>query len=208
MVQLKASGIGKRFGSRILFRKLSFEISGGSMMAVTGVNGSGKSTLVRILAGVLTPTRGSILLQTKDGVIESEQRPFHVGLVAPYLNLYEALSPEENLRFIARARGFKDADNRINKTLTQVGLADRQDDYISSFSSGMIQRVRIAAALLGDPEVLLLDEPRSNLDAAGKQLVTDVIAAAVQQNKIVIVATNDSEEAEACGRQVSIDDFR
>jgi heme exporter protein A len=207
MLRLQATNIGKRFGTRILFRKMSFELSGGGPVAITGSNGSGKSTLVRILAGVLRPSRGSISLLVNDKLIKPEHQPFHVGLVAPYLNLYEALSPSENLRFIARSRGMKEADRQIDLMLTKVGLFDRKDDYISTFSSGMKQRVRIAAALFCEPEVLLLDEPRSNLDEAGRVLVSEVIQSAAESGKIVVVATNDDLEAAQCQTQIRIQDY-
>lgn len=207
MIRLQTTNIGKRFGNRILFRKMSLEFTGGKAIAITGMNGSGKSTLIRILAGVLRPTRGTVSLTIRDTIIEREQRPFHVGLVAPYLNLYDALSPAENLGFMARARGFRDVENRIAETLSRVGLLDRKDDFISTFSSGMKQRVRIAAALFSEPYVLLLDEPRSNLDDAGKELVSDVIRTAVSEKKIVVIATNNAEEASSCDETYRIEDY-
>jgi len=186
---------------------MSFEITGGSPVAITGSNGSGKSTLVRILAGVLRPSRGSVSLHINNKKIDHEHQAFHVGLVAPYLNLYEAFSPSENLKFIARSRGMRDSENQIERILTKVGLLDRKDDFISTFSSGMKQRVRIAAALFCEPEILLLDEPRSNLDEAGKTLVTEVIQAASERGNIVVVATNDEQEAAQCNSHIQIQDY-
>jgi len=186
---------------------MSFELTGGCPVAITGSNGSGKSTLIRILAGVLRPSRGSVTLRINDTEIEREQQPFHVGLVAPYLNLYEAFSPAENLKFIARSRGIKDAGKRVDGILAKVGILDRRDDFISTFSSGMKQRVRIAAALFCEPEILLLDEPRSNLDDEGKILVSEVIEEATENGRIIVIATNDETEAAQCQTQIRIQDY-
>ncbi|NNE70658.1 MAG: ABC transporter ATP-binding protein [Rhodothermales bacterium] len=198
MISLSASGLEKRYGRRRVFRGVDLEVVGGQSMAITGHNGSGKSTLARVLAGVLRPTRGSVSL-TVDGVqIPKEERPFRTGLVAPYLNLYAQFSPVENLRFIARARQLDDREARIAQTLRLVGLVGREDDLVTTFSSGMVQRVRLAAAVLGEPDVLILDEPTSNLDEEGRTIVRRVIDEYRSAGKVVVVATNDAAEAAEC----------
>lgn len=198
MITLRASKLGKRFGRRRVFRDIDLEVKGGESLAITGHNGSGKSTLVRVLAGVLRPTTGSVTLRVADKEIPREERPFRTGLVAPYLNLYAQFSPAENLRFIARARALTDREARIAQILRLVGLTEREDDLVATFSSGMVQRVRLAAAVLGDPDVLILDEPTSNLDDAGREVVRRVIDEHRDSGKVVIVATNDAAEAATC----------
>lgn len=198
MITLSASKLGKRFGRRRVFRDIDLEVKGGESLAITGHNGSGKSTLVRVLAGVLRPTTGAVTLRVADQEITREERPFRTGLVAPYLNLYAQFSPAENLRFIARARALTDREARIAQILRLVGLTDREDDLVATFSSGMVQRVRLAAAVLGDPDVLILDEPTSNLDDAGREVVRRVIDEHRDSGKVVIVATNDAGEAATC----------
>lgn len=207
-VRLVASDIGKRFGPRVLFRSLSIDLRRGDSLAVTGANGAGKSTLLRILAGVLTPTKGTVDLFVDGERLAREQHPLRVGLVAPYLNVYDGFSARENLRFLARARRLADAQTRINTVLEIVELTDRADDLVVTFSSGMKQRVKFAAALLATPPVLLLDEPRANLDAAGLDMVVRIIAHQQERAGIVIVATNDSEEAVRYDRQLRIEDHR
>ncbi|MFT4605499.1 MAG: heme exporter protein A [Rhodothermales bacterium] len=204
MTELSASGLGKRFGRRIVFRGIDLKVEGGNSVAITGHNGSGKSTLVRVLAGVLRPTKGAVSLSVDGTLIPTELRPFRTGLVAPYLNLYTRFSPAENLRFIARARSLPDREARIAATLDRVGLSKRAGDLVATFSSGMIQRVRLAAALIADPEVLILDEPTSNLDKAGHEIVRRTIAEARHAGRIVVVATNDAREAAACDIQCSV----
>ncbi len=208
MQKLTVENVGKRFGGRVLFRRMSFEAVPGRRLAITGSNGSGKSTLVRILAGVLAPTRGSVQLHIDGKVIPKELRALHVGLVAPYLNVYEGFSPAENLRFIARARGLRNYQDRINDILERVSLADRADDPVSTFSSGMRQRVRFATAIFSDPSVLVLDEPTANLDESGIEMVGNLVQGAMDSRKIVVIATNDRAEAEACEDNVSVEDFR
>jgi len=208
MQKLTVENVGKRFGGRVLFRRMSFEALPGRRLAITGSNGSGKSTLVRILVGVLAPTRGSVQLHIDGHEIPKELRALHVGLVAPYLNVYEGFSPAENLRFIARARSLKSYKNRISEVLERVSLADRADDPVSTFSSGMRQRVRFATAIFSDPSVLVLDEPTANLDESGIEMVDNLVHAAMDSGKIVVIATNDRSEAEACEDAISVEDFR
>ncbi|MEX0746490.1 MAG: ABC transporter ATP-binding protein, partial [Rhodothermales bacterium] len=164
MPRLIANHISKRFGRRLLFREMSLSLVDGEALAITGANGSGKSTLLQILAGVLTPTSGSVELSIRDREVTRERHPLHVGLVAPYLNVYDGFSPRENLSFIAKARRLANAGPRIAGALEFVSLTDRADDLVGTFSSGTKQRVKFAAAILAEPEVLLLDEPRVNLD--------------------------------------------
>jgi len=183
-------------------------LKGGESLAVTGANGAGKSTLLRILGGVLSPSNGEVRLYIDERPVSLESHPLHVGLVAPYLNVYDGFSPRENLRFIGRARRLANTSDRIVGTLNMVGLSERMDDPVATFSSGMKQRVKFAAALLSQPAVLLLDEPRVNLDAAGLAMVEHLIDLQQQNGCIVIVATNDPRETERHNQIIRIEDFR
>ena len=207
MYQLQAVKIGKRFGRRILFRKLSFTASPGRTIALTGSNGSGKSTLVRILAGVMKPTRGKVILEIDGNAVDETRIPLHVGMVAPYLNLYDSFTPRENLRFVARARRMRGFTDRIEQVLEEVYLVNRANDPVGTFSSGMKQRMRFAFALFSDPAVLLLDEPTANLDARGIEMVESMVGRAKENQQIVIVATNDANEAAACDDTICVEDF-
>lgn len=208
MASLAADAVGHRYGSLLLFRRLSFEMGGGDSLAVTGANGAGKSTLLRILAGVLAPKAGRVRLTVDGEAVAPEAHPRRVGLVAPALGLYEPLSARENLAFLARARRLPGAENRIDTALTRVGLAGRADDPVGTFSSGMRQRVKYAAALLADPPLLLLDEPAANLDAAGREMVDAVVADQRARGGIVVVATNRADEAARHDRTLRIEDHR
>jgi heme exporter protein A len=155
----------------------------------------------------MKPTRGNVVLENDGEIIEETRIPMHVGMVAPYLNMYDAFTPRENLRFVARARRMRDYNGRIEDILSDVYLTNRADDPVGTFSSGMKQRMRFAFALFSDPAVLLLDEPTANLDAKGIEMVGGMIAHAVEKEQIVIVATNDASEAAACDATVCVEDF-
>lgn len=208
MTSLIAEQVGHRYGSLLLFRRLSFTLEGGDSLAVTGANGAGKSTLLRILAGVLTPKAGTVTLRSDGTDVAPAARPQRVGLVAPYLGLYDALTARENLSFLAQARRLPDADRRIDAVLDRVGLADRADDPVSTFSSGMQHRVKYAAALLAHPPLLLLDEPSVTLDEAGRALVESVIDEQRERGGLVVVATNRPEEADRHDRSLRIEEHR
>lgn len=188
----------------MLFSGFGFELAAGDALAITGSNGAGKSTLLQILAGLLTPTAGSIRLQLGGEEVAQEARPLRVGFVAPYLNVYDEFSARENLAFIAQARRLPDAGDRIAAALARVGLGGREDDLVKTYSSGMRQRVRFAAALLPEPAVLLLDEPGSNLDEAGRDLVARMVAEQRAAGGIVALATNVEAEAALCDRRIVV----
>jgi len=205
-VTLKVSGLKRVFSRRTVFSGIDFEIGENDSMAVTGRNGSGKSTLLKILAGVLSPSRGSIDLSLDAKPVSNDLRYRYVGFVAPYLQLYDEFTAIENLEFFRRVRGLQ-KNLPVVPLLERFGIADRKDDPLRTFSSGMKQRVKYAFALLHQPPVLLLDEPTSNLDAAGIDVVYRIIEEQ-QQRGIVIVATNNAEETGRCARVLDLDSLR
>jgi heme exporter protein A len=208
MASLVVEQVGHYFGSLLLFRRVSFAMEGGESLAVTGANGAGKSTLLRILAGVLRPKAGTVTLRADGQSVAPEAHPRHVGLVAPYLGLYETLTARENLTFLAQARRLPDSNSRIQSVLDRVGLADRADDPVAAFSSGMQHRVKYAAAILAEPPLLLLDEPSVTLDDAGRDLVDIIITEQQDRGGLVVVATNRPDEAGRHDRTLRIEEHR
>ncbi len=202
--RLEAEGLGHRFGRRVLFRGLGFALGPGEAVAVTGPNGAGKSTLLQIVAGVRTPTAGAVRLWLGGAEVAGEERPRRVGFVAPYLQLYDAFSARENLAFLASARRLPDAEARIAAVLEAVGLGGRGSDAVGTYSSGMKQRARFAAALLAAPPVLLLDEPTSNLDSAGRAFVEATAEAHCAAGGVLVLATNVEHEAALCDRVIEV----
>ena len=205
-MKITVEDVSKRFGRQLLFRGVSFEIEKGEMLGITGPNGSGKSSLVQILAGLLRQTKGTVRYFDKKE-IPREAHPYHVGLVAPYLQLYGLYTPRENLAFLARARGMVNVQSRIDTILDDVALLPHADKPLKTFSSGMLQRARFAAALLDHPPVLLLDEPSSNLDEAGIVRMQQLAERDRQEGTIIIVATNDKRDLSLVDRTIHIPNF-
>lgn len=200
---LRAEALEMRFGRRLLFRNLDFEVVSGDFLAITGQNGSGKSTLVRILAGILAPTAGRVTFSYDNQ--EIAERPFHMGLVAPYLNLYEGFTLRENMQFVARVRGLRFSKSEEDARIEEVQLKGRGDELVDNYSSGMKQRARFGLALMTNPSVLILDEPTANLDAAGKAFVWETVQQAKSAGKIILVATNEGEEAGRADRMIRVE---
>jgi heme exporter protein A len=192
---LAATGLKKVFNRRVVFRDISFKVTSGEVLSITGPNGSGKSTASKIICGLLTPTSGEVTLVNGGKRIDRDEIYEHVGFVAPYLELYGEFTALENLQIESRARALRWRDNdRLNEILELVGLFSRRNDELRSFSSGMKQRLKYAAALVHEPDVIVLDEPTANLDVAGNELVFALIEK-LRKDKIVVVATNDEKEA-------------
>jgi ABC-2 type transport system ATP-binding protein len=153
MTALKVEHVGKAYGDRRALQDVTFEAAPGERVAVIGPNGAGKTTLLQILSGSLPPSSGSVSV-----------RPADIGWVPQQPALYGKLSVAENLRLFARLQKVPDVDAAVERMLEQTGLADRAGDEVARLSGGNRQRVNIAIGLLGDPPVLLLDEPSSSLD--------------------------------------------
>jgi len=193
MYTLKVENLSKRFGSRRVFSDLSFELATGQSLSITGRNGSGKTTLLMLLLGLHHATRGRVdFLREGETLSESSVRR-GTALVAPYLNLYDQLTGEENLVFFATLSGINLTGKRIDELLAAVGLEGRGVDPVGAYSSGMKQRLKYAVALLKEPAFLFLDEPTSNLDADGKAFVRRFVETR-KQDSVVVLATNEEED--------------
>ena len=188
-VSISASGLKKIFNRRVIFDGVSFSLRTGETLLITGRNGSGKSTLVKIIADVLTPSAGSVAF-TREGVPVREHRHRLLGLVSPYLQLYDEFSAEENLHLAQRIRGLREEPGEADRLLSHFGILQRKKEAVRTYSSGMKQRAKYAMAMIHRPPVLLLDEPMSNLDAEGVGAVRAVMRGQREEG-ILVVATND-----------------
>ena len=195
MYKLEAENLAKRFGGLKVFSDISFELRTGEVLAVVGPNGSGKTTLLMMLLKIGHPTRGDVNYYLEDNQLSEEDIRSSTALVAPYLIMYENLTAEENLQFFASVSGTGLTGKEINSLLVQVGLKGRGPDLVSAYSSGMKQRLKYAVALSSKPAFLFLDEPTSNLDEEGKQLVFDLIEHH-RKTSMIVIATNEKEEQE------------
>lgn len=193
MFRLAAEKLTKRFGDRRVFTDLAFSVTTGQSLGVVGRNGSGKSTLVSLLLGYNQPTKGRVIWEEDGQPVTEEKLRETMALVAPYLNLYDQLTGEENLIFLATVGGFHVTGKTLTSLLSRVGLEGRGDDRVHEYSSGMKQRLKYAAALLGEPAFLFLDEPTANLDENGRQMVAEVVEE-YRRRAIVVIATNEEEE--------------
>lgn len=206
-VEVEAVNIKKTFNRRTIFSNISFKIENGSALAIAGRNGSGKSTLVKIITGVLSPNSGLLNLSVDGKSINPNDRFKHIGFVSPYLQLYDEFTAIENLDLFTNVRSLKFEKKQRLNLLTRVNLYDRKDDFVRTYSSGMKQRLKYAFALLHQPELLILDEPRSNLDAEGVKIVYEIIKEQ-KQNGTVIIATNDSEDLQHCENVINLDELK
>ncbi len=203
-MKLTLSDVSREFNRRSIFRDVSFTLAGGDSLVITGRNGSGKSTLVKIICGLLSPTRGSITYTLEGKTVEHDNVRNHIGLVSPYLQLYDEFSGWENLELLSEIRSDRVLEKgRIEEVLNEVGLWERRKDFLRTYSSGMRQRLKYAFALVHKPDILVLDEPTSNLDADGIAMVQRRV---MEQKKesILIIATNDAEESSWCAKRVEL----
>lgn len=185
--------VSHRFDRHPVLSGVQLALGSGDILVVTGPNGSGKSTLLRIAAGLLKPTSGRV-----------ERGAGSTGYAAPDLHPWSELSARENLDFLARIRGCPDAGPESRDWLVAAGFPASQLDAPSAMlSTGQRQRLKLAMARLGRPALLVLDEPGSNLDEAGRSLVARLIGEA-QAVGAVLLATSDAAEAALGGRHLAL----
>ena len=203
-VRIEARALSHRYGTRLALEPTSFAVDGG-IVAVTGPNGSGKSTLLRIVAGLLRPTSGAAACEVSVAgeKIAPLQRRRHTGLLSPLLSFYEELSVIENLAFAAEAKGLPAPRRAAEAALERAGLAARAPDRAGALSSGLLQRLKLAFAGLGNPPLLLLDEPGSHLDDEGRAALETWIRDAARDS-LVLLATNDERERRLAGHEVRV----
>ena len=201
MYGLTATNLSKRFGHRKVFCGVAFELTLGQSLAVVGPNGSGKSTLLQTILGLLRPNKGEVIFTHNGSKLSESDIRSSTALVAPYLNLYDQLTGEENLQFFATVSGGNVTGKEMNRLLEKVGLAGRGSDRVGAYSSGMKQRMKYAVALLGNPRFLFLDEPTVNLDEDGKRVVAEIIEEH-RSGAVIVIATNEKEEYHLARQQV------
>jgi len=204
-ISISFSDVAKRYDLRVVFRAVSGEARPGEVLVITGPNGSGKSTLLAILCGLQRPTRGAITYETAGGgELSRDEWGRHLGVVAPAMAVYEELTAMENLRFYARVRGLGRRDPDHRALLERVGLDPDRSTPVRGYSTGMAQRLKIAQALLHSPAVLFFDEPSSNLDPAGQDWLEEHVRTLVEEQRTIVLATNDRREMTWGSRNVSL----
>jgi ABC-2 type transport system ATP-binding protein len=190
---LEVDGLSKSFGTRTALREVSFSARSGELLAVLGPNGAGKTTLLSILAGIAKPDAGEV--KRSDGA---------AGWVPQEAGLYHRLTVEENLRLFARMERVGDVEATVDRMLEQTGLEERRHDQIASLSGGNQQRINIAIGLLGEPAVLLLDEPSSGLDPSQRIRLWQFVSGLAKAGTTVIYSTHQIEEASHYGDRLVV----
>ncbi|MEI9907974.1 MAG: ABC transporter ATP-binding protein [Actinomycetota bacterium] len=192
-IAISATDLSKRYGERMAVSHASFEVSLGTICGFVGPNGSGKTTTMRMLLGLITPTGGSATILGES--IASPEKYLHgVGAMIEGPAFYPALTGAENLRVLATLGGFP--TDRVQSLLDRVGLGDRADSKYKTYSLGMKQRLGIAAALLPEPKLLVLDEPTNGLDPAGIQEVRELLRALADDGTTVFISSHQLSEIE------------
>lgn len=205
-MQIEAAGLGKRYGREWIFRELSYSFRPGTATALLGPNGAGKSTLLNTLAGQLLPTAGTLAYTRGGRELAVEDVPQHLAYCAPYLELLEDLTLSEFLRFHTRFKPLR--PGLTPERLTDIMyLQKARNQLIRQFSSGMKQRLKLALALYADAPLLLLDEPTTNLDAAGQAWYQEHVQA-TRAGRTLLLSSNVPAEYAFCEAQLLVTDFR
>jgi heme exporter protein A len=200
-------GLGKRFGARWVLRGVTLDVSRGEAVGLLGANGSGKSTILRILGTLLNPTVGTATIDGLDIGRDAGKVRGRVGYLAHTPGLYDDLTARENLRFAADMLGLP--FTAVEESLERVGLARVADDRVRGFSAGMQRRLGIARLVLRAPRILLLDEPYSNLDTDGIELMNSILGDVVRSGGAALVALHELAPARGVlARTVSLVDGR
>lgn len=203
-MKITLENVKKRYGHYEAVRGVDMEVEEGDFLIIVGENGAGKSTLLKIMAGLITPTSGRVLI---DGVPlngSNGRMREKLGVVIHQACLYPSLSAYINLHFFGRLFSVNDLHGRIEGVLRRVGLWDRKDDPVSTYSCGMKQRLAIARALIHDPSILLLDEPFSGLDPRAVDDLRALLLEFKREGRTVVMVTHNLKEGYDLSERLAI----
>lgn len=206
MKVLEVKGLKKKIGSREIIKDLSFSIEEGEIYGFLGPNGAGKTTTIRMLVGLIHPTCGEITICGEKLSKNKEKALKDVGAIVENPELYSYLSGRENLMQIAYIR--KVSKEEVNELIKTVGLEDRIDDKVKKYSLGMKQRLGLAAALIGKPKLLILDEPTNGLDPSGIIDFRSIVKSAARKHNMAVLISSHilSEVQQLCDKVAFIND--
>ena len=189
-------GLTKRFGDRAVVNGVDISVRRGEIYGFLGPNGSGKTTFIRTLCGLLKADGGGGTCLGYDVLTQSDQIKLHVGYMTQKFSLYQELTLEENLDFIAQVYGMDDRDREVAATLARLGLTHRKNQLAGELSGGWKQRLALAAALMHKPQLLLLDEPTAGVDPKARRDFWLEIHKLSEEGLTVLVSTHYMDEAE------------
>lgn len=204
---IEARGVSKSFGDFAAIHDINLNVPTGSIYGFLGPNGCGKSTTIRVLTGLLTPTRGSVNVLGLDIPRQSEVLRLNIGYMTQKFSLYDDLSVEENLQFIGQIFGMnrQALKQRTNQQLATYGLDQRRKQRVGSMSGGQKQRLALASATMHRPQLLFLDEPTSAVDPENRREFWEQLFDLSSQGTTILVTTHYMDEAERCHRLAIMD---
>jgi len=188
---ISARGLFKQIGPKTILHGIDLEVGDGEFVTLLGPNGAGKTTLLKILSGVSSPSAGELYIDGVKVGREALKVRQKVGVLSHNTFLYPNLSARDNLKFYGQLYGVKNLEQRINDTITEVGLEYALADPVRVFSRGMQQRLSIARAILHDPEILLLDEPYTGLDQHAVEILNHVLLNLSRRQRTIILVTHN-----------------
>jgi ABC-2 type transport system ATP-binding protein len=202
---LTAAGITRRFGSRLAVENVSLALAAGEIFALLGPNGAGKTTTLRVLAGLIEPTSGSVHVDGEAMTRRSAPRlRGRIGFLTEAPGLWDRLTVRQNLVVYARLHGLDAPERAVDAALVLFDMLDRRDDLTAQLSKGLKQRVALARTLLHDPAIVLLDEPTSGLDPESAYEVRRLIVRLREQGRAVLLCTHNLDEVERVADRVAV----
>jgi ABC-2 type transport system ATP-binding protein len=201
----------RRYGALTAIRDISFQARPGEVLGLLGPNGSGKSTTVKILTGLLQQSDGTVMLDGRDALADLDAYKAQIGYVPEEPHLYSYLTGPEYLSLVGRLRGIPERalDDKIERFLRLLDIYDDRYQTLSAYSKGMRQKILIAAAVLHDPRIVVLDEPFSGLDVTAARVLKAFVRTLAAEGKIVVFSSHVLEVVEqVCSRVVILDDGR
>ncbi|HMD36748.1 MAG TPA: ABC transporter ATP-binding protein [Vicinamibacterales bacterium] len=205
---LTINHLRKTFGTLVAVDDVSFALDAGQLVGLLGPNGAGKTTTVSMIAALVTPDRGEVLVAGRRLQGDTDPNKRRIGLVPQDLALYDELSARDNLRFFGALYGLsgRALDAAIRAAVDLVGLADRIGDRVKDFSGGMKRRLNLAAGILHDPDILLLDEPTVGVDPQSRNAIFDNLEILKKRGKALLYTTHYMEEAERLADRIVVID--
>jgi ABC-2 type transport system ATP-binding protein len=205
---LEVRALRKSFGTLVAVEDVSFTLQKGELIGLLGPNGAGKSTTVSMISGLLKPDRGEVLIDGRRLGGDTDAVKTRIGLVPQDIALYEELSALQNMRFFGALYNLSGSalDHAMRMALDLVGLEDRAKDRVADFSGGMKRRLNIAASLLHDPDILLLDEPTVGVDPQSRNAIFDNLETLKAAGKALLYTTHYMEEVERLADRIIIID--